>query len=63
MREKLTGRQLRRSYIDQPRRGEHIWWISDSRKFALHYPGWRREYDFNRTTAESFEAVSERKTA
>ena len=39
--EKLTGRQLDWHYIDQPRRGDHICYISNLGKFKKHYPNWK----------------------
>jgi CDP-paratose 2-epimerase len=39
--EKLAGRPLARTYLDTPRSGDHIWWISNTRRFRSHYPGWR----------------------
>lgn len=27
-------------YLDQPRAGDHICYISDLRKMKTHYPGW-----------------------
>ena len=32
-------------YSDENRIGDHIWWISDVRKFQAHYPGWSYNYD------------------
>ena len=43
--EGLTGRPMRWSYSEENRIGDHIWWISDVRKFNSHYPNWRMEYD------------------
>lgn len=43
--EAITGRPLAWSYDDTSRRGDHIWWVSDTRRFESHYPGWRRRYD------------------
>ena len=39
--EEISGQKIRTSYVDQNRRGDHIWWISDISKFADHYPEWR----------------------
>jgi CDP-paratose 2-epimerase len=50
--EELAGRRLRWSYQEENRVGDHIWWITDTSRFASHYPGWRREYDLRRTLAE-----------
>ena len=42
--EEITGKKLRSSYIDDNRIGDHIWWISDIRKFKSHYPKWDLTY-------------------
>jgi CDP-paratose 2-epimerase len=38
--EELTGRPLKRTYVDQNRIGDHICYISDLRKLKAHFPGW-----------------------
>jgi len=43
--EELTGRPMRWSYEEQNRAGDHIWWVSDVRKFQDHYPAWKYDYD------------------
>ena len=42
--EEISGRKLQWSYDDQNRAGDHIWYISDVRKFQSHYPGWKYRY-------------------
>ena len=54
--EEMTGRRLDWTYSDTNPIGDHIWWISDIRKFMEHYPGWRIEYDLRRTVQEMIEA-------
>ena len=39
--ERATGRPMARSYEPQARRGDHIWYVTDARKFQQHYPAWR----------------------
>jgi CDP-paratose 2-epimerase len=39
--EQMTGRKLDWRYIDEARKGDHICYISDLRKFKNHYPNWR----------------------
>src|ERR1700730_11997891 len=39
--EKLAGRQLDWHYIEKPRRGGHICYISNLGKFKKHYPNWQ----------------------
>ena len=38
--EKLTGRPLKRTFVDQNRIGDHICYISDLRKLKSHFPSW-----------------------
>jgi CDP-paratose 2-epimerase len=38
--EELTGEKLEYEYVDEPRRGDHICYISDLRRFRGDYPGW-----------------------
>ena len=58
--EKLCGRELNYSLSDQARSGDHIWWISDVRKFQQDYPGWSYRYDLQRILEEIVAATSER---
>ena len=32
-------------YVDEPRKGDHQWYISDVSKFKRHYPGWNYQYN------------------
>jgi CDP-paratose 2-epimerase len=45
--ESLLGRRMTVEYLDQPRVGDHICYISDLGKFKSHYPEWtpRRSLD------------------
>jgi len=58
--ERLCGRELNYVLSDQARSGDHIWWISDVRKFQQDYPGWSYRYDLQRIIEEIVEATSER---
>src|SRR5262249_9574206 len=37
----LTGKQLNWKYVDENRKGDHICYISDLRKFRSHYRQWQ----------------------
>ena len=39
--EEISGRKLTWHYEETNRIGDHIWWISDVRKFQSHYPEWK----------------------
>lgn len=43
--EKILGKKANTKYIDQPRAGDHIWYISDVSKFQSHYPDWKYTYN------------------
>lgn len=43
----ISGKLLDWSYVEDSRNGDHIWWISDVRKFQKHYPRWRYQYDLS----------------
>jgi CDP-paratose 2-epimerase len=38
--EDLTGRRLEHEYVDEPRRGDHICYITDLSRFRRDYPDW-----------------------
>jgi len=42
--EEISGKKLSWSYEEANRIGDHIWWISDVRKFQQHYPDWQFRY-------------------
>lgn len=55
--EELVGEELDFTLSDQARAGDHIWWISDVRKFQAHYPGWEYKYDLMSIMKEIVDAV------
>jgi len=50
--EQITGKSMNWSYTDTNRIGDHIWWISDVRKFQAHYPDWQYRYGLQETLEE-----------
>jgi len=58
--EEITGKPLHTKYVDQNRRGDHIWWISDVSRFQQHYPNWKLEYDVPAILNEIYESNIER---
>lgn len=53
--ESLTQIPFQFKIIDQERSGDHIWWISDVRKFQNDYPGWKYQYDVDSILKEIVE--------
>jgi CDP-paratose 2-epimerase len=60
--ERLTGRPLPWSYTETNRSGDHVWWVSDIRKFQDHYPEWKLTYTLNRMLEEIHEEMRDRVT-
>jgi CDP-paratose 2-epimerase len=58
--ESLSGREMRWSYSEANRAGDHIWWISDTRRFQAHYPEWSLRYDIDSILSEIFDAANNR---
>ena len=61
--EELTGKRLRYTMSNEARSGDHIWWISDVRKFQRDYPEWKYRYDLKLIIAEIVDAARERVTS
>jgi len=43
--EGITGKKMNYKYIDKPRIGDHIWWVSNVKKFKDKYKDWQLTYD------------------
>lgn len=58
--EELCDRKLNFNLSDEARSGDHIWWISDVRRFEDDYPEWKYRYDLNAIIKEIVDATAER---
>ncbi|MCC6467386.1 MAG: NAD-dependent epimerase/dehydratase family protein [Alphaproteobacteria bacterium] len=58
--EAIAGRPMQWSYESKNRVGDHIWYVSDLRKFQTHYPGWQPRMDIEATLREIHAAMRER---
>ncbi len=54
--EKISGRPMRHTYVDEPRIGDHICYYSDLRKMRAHYPNWSITKSLEQTVAEIVES-------
>lgn len=45
--EQITGNQMNYTLGDDNRIGDHIWYISDVRKFQAHYPDWKYRHSLD----------------
>jgi CDP-paratose 2-epimerase len=55
--EAISGRKLSWDYVEDNRIGDHIWWISDVRKFREHYPQWNFRYGLREILEEIHAAL------
>jgi CDP-paratose 2-epimerase len=53
--EQIAGRELRWELIDEPRIGDHRWWISDLKAFRDDYPAWDVTYNVDAILREIYE--------
>ncbi len=58
--EEITGNKMNYSYDEGNRSGDHIWYISDLRKFKEHYPSWDWKYDLKTTLSQMHDNISKR---
>ena len=61
--QEITGREYNHTYVDDNRIGDHIWYVSDLRRFQKDYPDWELKYDVPKIIAEIYEALREREKA
>lgn len=58
--ETITGNKLNYTYVDENRRGDHIWWISDLSRFKADYPNWFLRFDVPEILQQIYELNAER---
>jgi CDP-paratose 2-epimerase len=54
--EEITGHEAEINYVEDPRLGDHQWYISSMARFRSHYPQWRQTYDVPKILREIYEA-------
>jgi CDP-paratose 2-epimerase len=59
----LSGARLKTEYVDKPRVGDHICYISDLGKLESHFPGWRIEISLRQIVQEIVDAWRKRQPA
>lgn len=55
--EEIASKKLNWTYSETNRSGDHIWWISDVRKFQSHYPAWQYHYGLRETLEEIYSGL------
>jgi CDP-paratose 2-epimerase len=59
--QEISQRKLNWQYEETNRIGDHIWWISDVRKFQSHYPKWRLRIGLRETLQQIHDAIAGRR--
>ncbi len=54
--EAIAGRRLQWTYSPTNRIGDHIWYVSDLRRFQHDYPEWRQEYSLEALLRDIYES-------
>lgn len=60
--ERIAGRELSWELGEEPRIGDHRWWISDLSPFEADYPDWELRYGIEEILSEMYEQNVERWT-
>ena len=50
--ELLSGNKIKRKIIQQNRVGDHIWYITNNKKFKKDYPNWKQKYNTKKIIRE-----------
>ncbi|NOY82648.1 MAG: NAD-dependent epimerase/dehydratase family protein [Kiritimatiellaeota bacterium] len=58
--ERITGKRLTQRYDARPRKGDHIWWISDVSRFRGDYPDWAYRHTLEDIVGQTVDAVDRR---
>ena len=56
--EAISGKKGNYDYVQENRKGDHMWYISDVSKFKEHYPDWHCSYNIERIIDEMVSAYS-----
>ena len=56
--EKIKKIKIKRKILNQNRVGDHIWYVSNMKKFKKHYPKWKQKYSTQKIIKELVEKFS-----
>jgi CDP-paratose 2-epimerase len=58
--QEISGNPLKWEYVEQNRKGDHIWYISDVSRFQGHFPEWRLQHNIEDILRDIYESNRER---
>jgi len=53
--QRIVGKNLEYSIVDENRIGDHIWYVSCLKKFKGHYPEWNQTYNLEETLKQIYQ--------
>ena len=56
--ENKTQINVKKEFIKKNRIGDHIWYISNTKKFRKHYPNWKQKYNTKKIIEELIENIN-----
>ncbi len=56
--EKISQVKIKKEFIKKNRIGDHIWYISNIKKFKNHYPNWKQKYNTERIIDELIDNIN-----
>lgn len=54
--EKISGKKVQYDYVDTPRKGDHIWYVSNMNKFKSQYKDWRHTFNIEEIITQIIKA-------
>lgn len=58
--ERISGNKMQIKYDENNRIGDHIWYVSDVRKFQSHFPDWKYRYTLEEMMQQIHDALVKR---
>jgi CDP-paratose 2-epimerase len=58
--QEISGKALDWEYVEQNRKGDHIWYISDVGRFQSHFPEWRHQHNVSAILRDIYESNEDR---
>jgi CDP-paratose 2-epimerase len=58
--EQLSGKRLNVTYAKEHRKADHVWYISDIRKYQARYPGWTFQFSLQTTLEQMLDSIGRR---
>ena len=50
--EKKSNLKIKKEFKKENRVGDHVWYVSNMKKFKVHYPNWKQKYSTSKIIDE-----------